>query len=241
MPKGAQMSVALNELKLVALHSNSNIYYITCGKKLLTLYAKQPMENHGGLTLETMFHWVRRITLLFLPISADALITKHLAFVFLLQGFVLSLLVFSLVLRSSYTCYTPMCLILYVSSGDRSNLCFKTKAHPRNWRSFVSGDVTGGVLCLLHGVKSLWMAPKWSNGLLPFGYCQMCDLYSILFEFWFLSIPSYVSLAGLDYLLLLIMLYDFWHPSSVSLGWTLILIIYVCVYIYMYIHTYINK
>ena len=132
MPKGAQTTVALNGLKLVALHSNSNIYSITRGKKLLTLYAKQPMENHGGLTLNKTFHRVKTMTLLFLPIDADALITKLLAFVFLLQGFVLSLLVFSLVLRSSYTCYTPMCLILHVSSGDRSNFFFKTKTYPWN-------------------------------------------------------------------------------------------------------------
>ena len=84
----------------------------------MTLYTKQPMDNYGDKLWTKRFIELQKVNLLLLPIDADALITKLLAFVFLLQGSVLSLLVFSLVLRSSYTCYAPMCLILSVSSGD---------------------------------------------------------------------------------------------------------------------------
>ena len=51
VPGGAKLSLAPNELKYVALHSNSNIYLQACttvGKTSLVLYAKQPLENHRG-------------------------------------------------------------------------------------------------------------------------------------------------------------------------------------------------
>ena len=44
--RGAEMSLVLNELRYVALHSNSEHYLQACttsGNKLLILYAKQPM------------------------------------------------------------------------------------------------------------------------------------------------------------------------------------------------------
>ena len=45
------MSLAFDEPKLVALHSNSYLQACsTSAKKLLILYAKQSMENHRGPT-----------------------------------------------------------------------------------------------------------------------------------------------------------------------------------------------
>jgi hypothetical protein len=51
MPRGTGVSLDLNELKKVALHSNSDTNLQACttsGKKELILYAKQVMENHRG-------------------------------------------------------------------------------------------------------------------------------------------------------------------------------------------------
>ena len=112
----------------------------------------------------------------------------------------------------------------------RSRIFLKAKTHPRNWWSFISGDVVEGVWCLLHGVKLLWMAPKWSNGLPPCGYCWMYDVFSILFEFWFLCITSYITLAGLDYLSLLIIYDYFLAPFICKSHWTSMLVGHIYIY-----------
>ncbi len=49
MPRGAKLSLTLNEPKLVALGSTSNTnskHAPQSGSNLLTWYAKQPMANH---------------------------------------------------------------------------------------------------------------------------------------------------------------------------------------------------
>ena len=60
IPKGAKMSLALNELEWVASHSNSNTTskHVLQVERLsfLILYAKQPMENHRGQLLSKKFH-----------------------------------------------------------------------------------------------------------------------------------------------------------------------------------------
>jgi hypothetical protein len=61
--RGAKVSLALNESKEVALHSNSNTTLDKptpqVEKTLLIFYANQPMENHGGWTPNEKLPWVK--------------------------------------------------------------------------------------------------------------------------------------------------------------------------------------
>ena len=62
MPRGTGVSLDFNELKKVALHSNSNINLQACttsGKKVLILYAKQVVKSHRGWTPDENLHWVK--------------------------------------------------------------------------------------------------------------------------------------------------------------------------------------
>jgi len=56
MPRGAKMSLTLNELKKVALQSNSNTSseHAPQVESKIKMYAKQPMENHRGTTPNEM-------------------------------------------------------------------------------------------------------------------------------------------------------------------------------------------
>jgi hypothetical protein len=55
MPRGAKMSLTLNEPKVVALHLNSNTsskHAPEVGRSILILYAEQLMENQRGSLIQ---------------------------------------------------------------------------------------------------------------------------------------------------------------------------------------------
>ena len=72
-------------------------------------------------------------------------------------------------LRSYDAFYSEICLSLPISSGGVAEI-HQDKDPLSGTDNEVSGD------------RDVVDGP-WSNGLAPFGYCRMCDLFSISFYF----------------------------------------------------------